>query len=135
MWLSNYEDGTSIGEAPGKIPPVFWTDLPKDKKIIAIQMSHPELPMLYICLKNYDRYYFAREAVAQHLKQGKVTAYILGAHDLTLGVGTEVRVETNGNVRVFTYPIGKFKYSPDILRDGHRVGKPKIETVRPVEAS
>jgi len=130
LWTANMEDGNAAGSASRN-----WTDLPKDKKLTGVQLVIPSMPKIYVCLKNYQKYYFVTEAMANPGdRKGKITAEIIGGHDISLGVGTEIRVEVTGAVRVSTYPLDKFKFSQDILRDGTSNGKARLETVKPVEA-
>lgn len=123
-WLANFEDGRSIGAAK-----CHWIDLPKDKKITGVQLVNPNSPKTFVCLRNYDRYYFAIEAVAAPGTQGQPVAEILGGHNLDLGVGTEIRMEFSGSVKVRTYPLSIFKFTDEILRDGLKNGKPVLDTM------
>jgi hypothetical protein len=117
MWLANFSDGSTKSSKQ-----TFWNQLPKDSKMTGLQLSHPYLPKLWICLNGYDRYYFTQEAIAtmNGTQSVSVVAEIVGAHDLKLGVAVEVRLARTGNVNVRTYPISAFKYSPEILHDGNR---------------
>jgi len=126
MWLVNFEDGTSVSSKQ-----IFWDKLPKEKRITGVQLSHPHLPKLYICLTDYDRYYFTQEAVAFYgASNGTVVAEVIGGHDLKLGVGIEVRLEYTGNITIKTYPVSRFKYSQSILYEGKGTRKPpKSEVV------
>lgn len=127
MWLANFEDGKSIGGTK-----CYWTDLPKDKKITGVQMINPNAPNMFVSLKNYDFYYFVNEAVGMYgQEKGSVVAEILGGHDLALGVGTEVRMEVSGSVKVRTYPIEKFRFTKDSLREGKKNGRPSLDTDLP----
>lgn len=126
MWLVNFEDGSSISSKR-----TFWDKMDKGKRISGLQLSHPHLPKLYICLTDQDKYYFAQEGLAffQGPRTPTVVAEIIGGHDLQLGIGVEVRLSYTGNVGVKTYALSQYKLSPDILYDGLRSGKPKCEVV------
>lgn len=115
MWLANFEDGSSVTSKQ-----TFWTQLPKDKKLSGVQLSHPHLPKLFISLSGMDLYYFATEAICPLTDNGAATvvAEVIGGHDLEHGVATEIRLNYNGAVRVKTYPIESYKYSKDILIPG-----------------
>lgn len=120
MWLANFEDGTAIDSKK-----CFWTQLPKEKRLTGLQLSHPLLPRLWLCLNGYDRYYFTTEGIAAMagIQNVNIIAEMIGAQDLKLGVGVEVRLSRTGNVNVRTYPISTFKYSAEILHDGNRNDK------------
>lgn len=115
MWTANFEDGSTISSKKK-----FWDQMSRDKRLTGIQLSHPHLPKLYICLADLDRYYFTQEAVAalQGSQTATVVAEIIGGHDLKLGVGIEVRLAYTGNVSSRIYPVSVFKYSPNILYEG-----------------
>lgn len=122
MWLANLEDGRTISEHKS-----YWTDLKPETKMTGLQLIHPNLPKMFICLSNYDKYYFAREAISTLPSisgKPRIVAEIIGGHDSSLGIGIEVRLEMSGSVRVKTYPIARFKYAPTILHDGKRNGTP-----------
>jgi len=124
VWLANFEDGRSVGGVN-----VNWTDLPKDKRITGVQLVQPNFPKLFVCLKNYDKYFFAQEAMAMLLaRQGTPTAEILGGMVDSLGVCTEVRLEMTGNLKIRTYPISEFIYAKEILHAGKVNGKARVET-------
>lgn len=125
MWLANFDDGTSIHSKR-----TFWDKVPPGKRMTGIQLSHPHLPKLYICLADLDKYYFTQEAIA--FAQGNtptVVAEIIGGHDLRLGVGLEVRLSYTGNVKITHYSLaGGYKFSPNILYDGNGNGRaPSLE--------
>lgn len=128
MFTVNFEDGRTISSKKQ-----YWTDLPKDSLISAVQLTHPHIPKLYICLADLDRYYYSQEAVAfMQSKTPSVVAEIIGGHDLNLGVGIEVRLSYTGNVVVRAYPLDKFKFSHEILRVGLGTAKglqPKVDIV------
>jgi len=114
MWLANFLDGSSVSSKSTN-----WTELPKDKKLTGVQLSHPLFPKLYLCLGDLDKYYFAKESLAFFgSEQGTVVAEIAGGHDLRLGIGIEMRLEYTGSVVTKVYPLSEFKYSPDILHEG-----------------
>jgi hypothetical protein len=122
-WLANFEDGKSIGGAK-----CHWIDLPKDKRITGVQMVHPEFPKSFVCLQNYDFYYFVNEATAKVGCQGEIVAEIIGGHDTALGVGTEVKMEMSGTMKIRTYPLETFMFDLSILHVGRKNGKPAIKT-------
>lgn len=124
MWIADFADGSeSVSEER-----MYWTDLPTDRKLSSLQLKHPYLPKLFVRLSHYDRYYFVKEGVASFGHQGTVVAEAIGAHDLKLGVGVEVRLEYSGNLRVLTYPVKHFKNDSSILRNGRVNGaKPTCE--------
>jgi hypothetical protein len=114
VWIVNFEDGTSKSSKN-----CHWTDLPKDKRVTGLQLSHPMMPKLFLCITDLNQYYFVTEAIALPFqKQGAVQAEIIGGHDTKLKVGIEVRMENTGNIEIKHYPMESFKYSKDILRDG-----------------
>jgi hypothetical protein len=123
MWVANFEDGSS--ESSKK---AFWTQLSREKRMSGLQLSHPYLPKLWLCLNGYDRYYFTQEAIASPsgTQTINIISEIIGAHDVKLGVGVEIRLARTGNVDVRTYPISIFKYSPEILYDGNSRGEKMI---------
>lgn len=126
-WLANFEDGQSIGGSK-----CLWTDLPKNKRITGVQITHPDVPSLFVCLRNFDKFYFAYEAIANPGdRNGRVVAEILGGHDLALGIGTEIRMEMSGSVKVRTYPLSKFRFGPGSLHEGKKFGPPVVDTVPP----
>ena len=119
MWLVNFEDGASFTAKT-----CLWTELPKGKKISAIQLLHSKLPNLWLCLRGLDRYYFTQEAMAfSGQPRGQVVAEIIGGHDLRMGVGVEIRLEYTGKVNFKHYRVSNFRYSKDILYNGS--GLPK----------
>jgi hypothetical protein len=120
MWMANFEDGSS--ESSKK---AFWTQLPRGKRMSGLQLSHPYLPKLWLCLNGYDKYYFTQEAIASPsgTQTISIIAEVIGAHDVKLGIGVEIRLARTGNVNVRTYPMSIFKYSPEILYDGNRGAK------------
>jgi|SRR5713101_1022112 len=124
MWKANFEDGSTISEKT-----LLWDQLTRDKKMSALSLSHPYLPHLNVALVDYDRYYFTREAIASYgSQQGTIVAEIIGGHDLKLGVAVEVRLEYTGTVKVKSYPVSRFKYSPQILYEGKNNGRaPAVE--------
>jgi hypothetical protein len=117
MWVANFEDGSSVSSKKS-----FWNQLSREKKMAGIQLSHPYLPRLWLCLSGYDRYYYTQEAVVilNGTQNVNVVAEIIGAHDLKLGVAVEVRLARTGNVNVRTYPVSIYKYALEILYDGNR---------------
>jgi hypothetical protein len=127
VWFVNLENGTSSSEEKG-----YWTDLSREMRLTGVQLAHPKVPKFLISLSNYDKYYFAREAVSV-IGGGSdspvVQAEIIGAHDLALNVGIEVRMELAGGVRVKAYALARYKYSPTILFEGKRNGKPGYNVV------
>lgn len=128
MWLANFEDGSAISSKK-----MFWDRIPAGKRMTGLQLSHPHLPKLFVCLSDLDRYYFTQEAVAflQGSQTPTVVAEIIGGHDLRLGVGVEVRLAYTGNVSTRMYPLERFKYSPKILYEGIGNGKPlKVEVAQ-----
>jgi hypothetical protein len=114
MWHANLADGKSISSKN-----MYWTDIKPEMVVKSVQLSHPRIPNLNLCLSGYDRYYFSKEAV-QLLEVGKtnVVAEVIGAHDLKLGIGVEIRLDYTGTVKVRSYPVSDFKWAPDILREG-----------------
>jgi hypothetical protein len=127
MWLANFEGGLAISSKRS-----FWDRLPREKRMTGVQLSHPYLPKLFVCLSDLDRYYYTQEAVAflQGGQSATVVAEIIGGHDLKLGVGVEVRLSYTGSVSIRTYPLERYKYSPKILYDGLGNGRPpKVEVV------
>jgi len=134
VWTANFEDGTSVNSKQK-----FWTQLPRDKKLSGLQLSHPLIPKMYLCLSGYDLYHFVQEAIAfLENPAPNVVAEIIGAHDCKLGVVVEVRLEYTGNVKITTYPVSKFKYSPEILYEGKtvegRTPRPSV-SVAPAESA
>jgi hypothetical protein len=123
VWFANLENGTSTSEEKG-----YWTDLSREVRLTGLQLAHPKSPRFLVSLSNYDKYYFAREAVSViggGPSESMVQAEIIGGHDIALNVGIEVRMELTGAVRVKTYPLARYKYSPTILFEGKRNnGKP-----------
>jgi hypothetical protein len=128
MFVVNFEDGSSTSSRR-----TTWLDLPKDKKIKSVQLSHPRYPNLYVLLKGHDKFYFMKEAVARHGEQGVVVAEIVGGHDSSLGIGIEIRVELSGNVIVKHYDKNQFRYAAEILREG--TGDPSGREVQARNAS
>jgi len=121
MWIANFSDGSAIDSKKA-----FWNKLPiNGRKMTGVQLTHPYLPRLYLCLNGYDKYYFTTEAIAivNGTQSVNIIAEIIGAHDLKLGVAVEVRLARSGSVNVKTYPLNAFKYSPEILYDGNRDDK------------
>lgn len=126
MWLANFEDGSAVHSKQ-----TFWTKLSKDyenKKLTAVQLSHPHFPKLFISLTNLDKYYFVTEAIS-FIQGGEnstpsIVAEVIGGFDTDLGVVTEIRLDYRGSVKSRLYPIGDFKYSQDILVDGVKSNKP-----------
>jgi hypothetical protein len=119
MWTANIENGDSLNSKM-----MYWTDLSKERKLTAVQLTHPHFAKLYICLKDYDRYYYVVEAMAYPGQPTpNVLAEIIGAHDLENKIGIELKLTYQGNVQGRTYPLEKFGYTTDILIPGMRVGK------------
>lgn len=118
MWLANFVDGSSVSSKS-----TFWTQLPKEKKISGLQLSHPHFAKLFLNLAGMDKYYFLAEAIALIPQNGagstpSVVAEVIGGHDIELGVGIEIRLDYTGNVRVRHYAIPLYRYSQEILFDG-----------------
>lgn len=115
MWQASFEDGTSLHSKR-----TFWDQIPRGKRMSGVQLSHPHLPKLFVCLADLDHYYFTQEAVAflQGSQNPTVVAEIIGGHDLKLGVGIEVRLSYTGSISIRTYPVKSYKYSPAILYEG-----------------
>ncbi len=126
MWLANFEDGSSLSSKN-----TFWTQIPKDKRVSGVQLTHPHLPNLYVNLSSLDEYYFVNEAVSLLMggSGSRIVAEIIGGHDAKLGVGVEVRLSYTGSINVRIFSWNKFRYSQDILVIGSRNGKmPVLET-------
>lgn len=120
MWLVNLENGKGVCEND-----MYWTDLDKITKLTGVTLVNSNMPRLSIGLSNYDKYYFAREASSIiGSGEAKILAEIIGGLDESLRIGIEVRMDPSGPVNIRTYPITKFKYSPSILLDGKRSGRP-----------
>lgn len=121
MWLANLEDGSTVAETKQ-----YWTDFKKETRMTGLVLTHPRIPKIFISLSNYDKYYFAREAISTiggGSSESRILADIIGGHDEALGIGIEVRMEASGSVKIKSYPIAKFKYSPSILYNGKKNGK------------
>jgi hypothetical protein len=119
MWTANLSNGDSVNSKM-----MYWTDLSKERKLTAVQLTHPHFQKLYICLKDYDNYYYVVEAMAYPGQATpNVLAEIIGAQDLESGIGIEMKLTYQGNVQGSTYPLAKFKYTPAILIPGKRVEK------------
>jgi len=117
VWLANLESGEGVSS---KL--VHWTSLSKEKKIVGLQLFHPHFQTLYLSLKYMDFFYYTKEAIAsiQDLANPTVIAEIIGGHDLTLNAGVEIRLDFKGTVKVYIYPLSKFKYDPSILIPGFK---------------
>jgi hypothetical protein len=103
---------------------MYWTDLSKERKLTAVQLTHPHFSKLYICLKDYDKYYYIKEAMAYPGQSTpNVLAEIIGAQDLENNIGIELRLTYQGNVQGKTYPLEKFAYTREILVPGKRMSK------------
>jgi len=126
MWNANFEDGSSVNSKQ-----IFWKALPRTKKLAGLQLTHNFFPKVFVSLTDYDRYYFAQEAVSVLGGSSEPTtvAQVIGAHNLRLGVGIEVRLSHTGNISVKTYSVESFKYSPEILREGVGVGEARSGTL------
>lgn len=126
MWTANIENGDSVNSKM-----MYWTDLSKDRRLTAVQLTHPRFQKLYVCLKDYDFYYYVVEGMAYPGQEHpNVLAEIIGAQDLENKIGIELKLNYQGNVQGKTYPLDKFSYAPEILVPGKRVGeKPSYSCV------
>lgn len=116
MWQVNFSDGSSVTSKE-----YYWDRLPKDRKLTGVMLSHTRMPDVHICLGDYDRYFWTKEAIALRGEEnGTVLAEVLGAHDEKLGIVVEARLSVTGTIRIRTYPLSLYKYSQDILREGQR---------------
>jgi hypothetical protein len=125
MFVANFEDGSSVSSKQ-----MYWDDIPKGKRISGLQIVHPHLPKLYITLNKLHTYFYMQEAIQTFQGSGfpSIVAEVIGGHDLKLGIVQEVRLSYMGNVTFKTYPLERFKYSPQILRDGMENGlHPTVE--------
>ena len=119
MWTANIENGDSVNSKMS-----YWTDLKKSRRITAVQLTHPFFPRLYICLKNYDAYYYVKEAMAYPGQSTpNVLAEIIGAHDQENNIGIELKLTYEGNVQGRTYPLERFSYATSILMPGKKIEK------------
>jgi len=121
MWLSNFENGTSISSKN-----VFWTQLKERSngaKMTGLQLTSSLFPNLFLELSDLDRYYFVTEAsafIAEGVFRNEVLAEIIGGHNLELGIGIEIRLEYTGSAKSRIYKLERYKYSKDILVEGTR---------------
>lgn len=124
MWLANLDNGESISSKSFHWLALRQKAMEGNKKVSAVQLFHPHIAKLDLTLKHMDFFYFTKEAICSPQSEDPSTpvviAEIIGAHDLLLNSGVEIRLDYKGSVRVTVYALPKFKYDASILIPGFR---------------
>lgn len=119
MWRAVFEDGTSADSSQ-----MYWTDIPKDKKIEKLTLSPLEKEFVGKVLSGLDSYYYVIEAIAvvsSGKTVGNLEAEIIGGVNLELKTFSELRFNhRTGVLEETTKPMSEFKYSKDILIPGKK---------------
>jgi len=145
MLITNFADGTSITEKTDENPNgLYWDNLP-DKPISALQLTLPvlvkardkfgkivPLPAPTVTLSNYDKYYFANQAVSTIFAisgtdfapaeggRGALTHQIIAGFDFSHDICVWLQVDRYANIITKHFPIAKFNGRLESLRLGVR---------------
>ena len=143
MFIVNFADGTTVRERTNDADTegVYWDDLP-DKPITALHLTLPvefkarqvdgsviTLPPPATSISNYNRYYFANQAVNLIFSlndpngtagggQGTVTHQIIAGiddeHDFVLWI----EIDRKENVNIKRFPVNQLKVRHEVLKQG-----------------
>ncbi|SRR6266576_1805349 len=119
MWKAFFEDGSIQNSVL-----TYWTDLPKDKKIVKLWLASPKGQVRE--LWNMDSYYYVIEAVTlvgggSSSAPSTIKAEIAGGINLESQTLKELRLNCSTDlIEVVTKPLVAYRYSAEILIPGKK---------------